>query len=166
MNSNANKIQTPKSFMQTMTVLHAVLTMGVFIILVVVYSRSESLIFGFKDPDDIYKIIIPLVAMIGYFGGNLIFKKQLDAIDPKASLKLKLTRYLSASIIKYAFIEGAAIISVIAFSWTNNVFYLVISVLLLLYLWSQRPTKKKVISDLNFNRDYEELFLKDEETLP
>ncbi|NKI25060.1 hypothetical protein HCG49_00625 [Arenibacter sp. 6A1] len=149
-----------------MTVLHAVLTTGVFIVLVAVYAGSDALVIGFQDTEDIYRIIIPLVAMIGYFGGNLIFKKQLDAIDPKASLKSILSRYFSASIVKYAFIEGAAIISIIAFSRINNVFYLVISVLLLLYLWSQRPTKKKVMSDLKLNRDYEELFMKDEETLP
>ncbi|SHI73331.1 hypothetical protein SAMN04487911_10535 [Arenibacter nanhaiticus] len=166
MNSDTHKPQTPKSFMRTMTVLHAVLTTGVFIILVAVYYSSDALIFGFQDTEDIYRIIIPLVAMIGYFGGNLIFKKQLDAIDPKASLKSILSRYSSASIIKYAFIEGAAIFSLIAFSRIHNVFYLVISVLLLLYLWSQRPTKLKVMSDLKLKKDHEELFMKNEETLP
>ena len=66
--------------------------------------------------------------------------------------------YLQACVVRYAFIEGAAILSTIAFRLNNHIFYLVISLLLILYLFKLRPSKDKVINELQLKLKDQQFF--------
>lgn len=69
------------------------------------------------------------------------------------SLREKLVLYQQTSIVRYAILDAATIFSTIAFMLSSNVFYLVISLLLLLYLIKLRPTKGKLAEDLALNKE-------------
>lgn len=69
------------------------------------------------------------------------------------SLREKLAHYQRTSIIRYAILDVATLFSAMAFMFNRNVFYFVISLLLLLYLIKLRPTKGKLTEDLALNKE-------------
>ena len=69
------------------------------------------------------------------------------------SLREKLVLYQQTTIVRYAILDAATFFSAIAFMLSSNVFYLVISLLLLLYLIKLRPTKWKLLEDLALNKE-------------
>ncbi len=142
----------------TLSIIHAVLTFGVFLFTIIVFMMADKVILGYTDSESVFIYIVPIVAMIGYFGSNYFFNKQLTGMVKSKSLKEKLMLYLQASIVRFAFLEGAAFFSSVSFMINNNVFYLVISLLLILYLFKLRPTKKKLIGHLSLSLEEEQFF--------
>ncbi len=103
--------------------------------------------------------LFQVLQLLRFFLSNFLFKSQLNSISENAELKEKLIKYQSASIIKYAVLEGVALFSIVIYTSTNNFLYLLIASGLLLYLILQRPTSSKIISDLdlkgNEKQDFE-----------
>jgi|TARA_R110002049_G_scaffold329_11_gene1858 membrane protein insertase Oxa1/YidC/SpoIIIJ len=159
-NSKANTI-TPKDYLFSLSIIHAALTIGVLLFTIVLFIMGNDLILGFTSDESIFIYIVPIVAMISYFGSQYLFNKQLANVVNRNTFKEKLMLYQQACIIRFAFLEGAAFLSSVSFMLTNNVFYLVISLLLILYLIKLRPTKKKVMGDLSFSLEEQQWFLMD-----
>ncbi|MCM4152311.1 hypothetical protein DHD05_11975 [Arenibacter sp. N53] len=152
------KTLTPKSYFLTLFIIHAVLTLCVFLFTIVVFICADNVVMGFTDRKSVFIYIVPLVAMIGHFGSNYYFNKQMASMVKSISLNEKLMLYLKISVVRYAFLEGAAIMGSVSFMINNNVFYLVISLLLILYLFKLRPTRKKVMGDLSFSPEEQRCF--------
>ncbi len=69
------------------------------------------------------------------------------------SLSKKVIHYQQTCMVRYAILDVATVFSAIAFMLSRNVFYLVISLLLLLYLIKLRPTKGKLVEDLVLSKE-------------
>ncbi len=137
---------TPKNFLKTLTIIHYALVAGPLLIGVIFYLNTEL---NTNDTvDDIFIYIFPLIALVGVFSGNFIFKKLLSNIKKSESLQHKLTGYQTASLVKFALLEGPAFLNIVWFSLTGNLLYLTIGMVLVLFLFMQRPTKIKVENDL------------------
>jgi len=91
--------------------------------------NSSSLLFA----------IIPFLAIIL---AHFLFKSQLKQVDPKLKLEDKLPFYQTASIIRWAILEGAAFIILIL-----KPDFLIFGILLIIYLIFLRPTEEKITSD-------------------
>lgn len=96
--------------------------------------------FELNSPDLIY-YAIPLIA---YFLSNFLFIKKIKKIDQNLEFKDVLGAYQSASIIRWAILEGSAFCLLIL-----KPELLVLGILILLYLISLRPTVDKIKGDLN-----------------
>ncbi|WP_375324785.1 MFS transporter [Flagellimonas sp. GZD32] len=83
---------------------------------------------------------IPLGALLV---GEKLFKSQLKSIDPNISAEDKIAPYQTASLIRWAVIEGAAFI--ILFMAKELI---VVGILLILYLMYLRPTQDRMLRDL------------------
>ncbi|MBT8243784.1 MAG: hypothetical protein HKP48_01660 [Winogradskyella sp.] len=66
-------------------------------------------------------------------------------------LNQKLTHYQTASIIRYALIEGPAILCFIITLISEQVSFLIIGWCILVYMYTIRPTKDKVLKDLRLS---------------
>ena len=145
--------------LKTLSIIHLALCSGVFIFGFIMFSKTKSTEIILDDSNDIFKYIIPSAAIIAIFLSNFLFKNQLNSITENAEIKEKLVKYQSASIVKYAVLEGTALLSVVIYSSTTNFLYLLIALGMLLYLIVQRPTLSKIISDLdlkgNEKKDFE-----------
>ena len=145
--------------LKTLSIIHLALCSGVFIFGFIMFSKTNSTEIILDDSNDIFKYIIPSAAIIAIFLSNFLFKNQLNSITENAEIKEKLVKYQSASIVKYAVLEGTALLSVVIYSSTTNFLYLLIALGMLLYLIVQRPTLSKIISDLdlkgNEKKDFE-----------
>lgn len=95
------------------------------------------------DSDNLVYLALPIAA---FFLSNFMFKSQLKQVDSQASLEEKLPIYQSASIIRWAILEGAAFL--ILFLKPD---LLIFGILLILYLVYLRPTEEKIVSDFQSN---------------
>ncbi|MDC6388634.1 hypothetical protein PP182_08060 [Maribacter sp. PR1] len=100
------------------------------------------------DNQNLFLYIVPVFALLGYFGSQFVFKNILSKIRKDAKLDEKLNTYQTASIIKYALIEGPAFLAIVAYNSSGNALPLVIGICLILYLAVQRPNREKIIESL------------------
>lgn len=137
--------------LKTLTLIHAALVFGLVAFGAVSYFYGVGFVGQFEVTGDLFIYLIPILAMLGYFGSKIIFKNRLAAIETSDTLSSKLSHYQSASIVKYAFIEGPAILAFFVFMDNGYTLYFSIAVCLVLYLAIQRPTKDKLIQDLHLS---------------
>lgn len=140
-------------FLKRLGILHAALVLGLLAFAAISYFFGEGFISNFEGNTDIFVYIVPLIALSGYFGSIFLFKKQVQNIGNSEPLPTKLAKYQRATITKYAFIEGPALLIFFEFMRTGYALYFTIACCLVLYLAVQRPNKDKLIQDLHLNPD-------------
>jgi len=92
--------------------------------------------------------ITPIIALIGLIGGTSLFKRKLNQCRTKQLLNEKLTEYRSALILKFAIIDGTALILIISYLLTGELIILTAAGLLIIVFTTYIPTKAKLINDL------------------
>ncbi|GGW25914.1 hypothetical protein [Arenibacter certesii] len=138
--------------------MHAVLVIFLLLIGIYVYLHEGEITSGFAVKEDLFIYLVPLLGLLAYFGGDFIYSKSLTSINKESPLKEKLHKYLQVSLIRFALLEGAAFMGIFAYMKNNTIFYLVITVFLMLYLVKLRPTKDKIIQDLRLNQKEKDWF--------
>jgi len=147
----------PKSFLKTLGLLHIALCAGIGLFAAFVILQSE----GFKvasDQSSPFIYIVPLIAMLGYFGNTFIYKNLIQNLPREEDLRKKLQRYQIANIIKYALIEGPAFLALGIYYIEQNALYLVIAICLLIYLIVQKPSFEKLKNELKLSLEDEKEF--------
>jgi len=131
--------------------------MGLLVFLILVYFENGS--FSPKmDTNDIYIYLVPIAAMIGYFGSKLVFQNLIKNLPASEPIPKKLQRYYVASLLKYVFIEAPAFLALFAYLSNGNAMYLVIGLSLMLYLFFQRPKQEQLINELPLNLEEKKEF--------
>lgn len=92
------------------------------------------------DASSAIYLIIPIIALLV---SNLMFKSQLKQANPELKPEENLPIYQTATIMRWAILEGAAF--VILFLKPD---FLLAGILLIVYLISLRPTEERVLSDI------------------
>lgn len=136
-----------KNYIKTLSIMHIFLVVGLFLFCVFAYMQVSGFNTNTKGLG-LFLFIVPALALLGYFGSQILFKKQLAKLKKEDSLETKLQRYKSASNIKYMLIEAPAFIGIFIYMNSGNALPFVISVCLFAYLVSQRPTKQHIIQNL------------------
>ena len=93
--------------------------------------------------DDLVYFAIPVAV---FFLSNFMFKSQLKQVDSRLTLEEKLPLYQTASLIRWAILEGAAFF--ILFIKPD---LLILGIIIILYLVFLRPTEEKIVSDFQTN---------------
>lgn len=140
--------QTPRSFVQTIALLHTVFFVSIVGFSLFAYFTSTSAAIDLESTDDPFFIAIPIVVLAGLVGGKFLFAKLIGKLQSEKSLKAKLAGYQKTSIMYYAFFEGTALFSIVGFLMTGNLYFLIIAAVIAAYLFLQRPTHSKVSEDL------------------
>ena len=165
MDYNKSNRPSPESFLKSISIIHLALLAGQVIFAIVAYAQSIKVFFGISYMDDVFMYIVPLAAIGGFIAGYSIFKKQLAAIRSKNSLGEKIIAYQTALIIRYALLEGPCLLAVWAYLNNNNLFYLMVAGLLIVYFIFLRPTMEKVENDLDLNFNEKIEFLGEDEVI-
>lgn len=156
---------TPAGFLKSMSLIHLALLGGQLLFAIVALAISPKVYFAITETDDVFVFIVPLLAIAGFMSGYILFKRQLNALRDKNSLGAKIVAYQTALIIRLALLEGPSLFGVVTFLQTGNLFFLVISALLMLYFFSLRPTKDKMEIDLDLGFTEKMVFLNDDEVI-
>lgn len=146
-----------KVFLRTLSTIHTALSIGLLLFIALAYWQTR----GFKlasESGDIFVYIVPTLAMFGYFVSKFIHRKLLGNLSDKEGLSAKLSGYQAASLVQYALIEGPALIAIFAYFQSGTALYLVIALALLLYLYAQRPTRKRILEEMPLSFEEKKLF--------
>ncbi len=162
--SNQNNI-TPKKMITTLTFIHLSFVSMLVIFAAAIYIIGEEWLFNFGSMDFGFPYFVPIAAIAGLILSDFLFKKLLKALESKNGLLGKLRGYQSAVLVKYALIEGPALLAVISAFMSGNLAYLAIGALLIFYFVLQRPTMLKVGSDLKLSGELKSQFEKQDEPI-
>ena len=146
----------PTSFLKTMTIIHSSLCLGLILFTAFVFIQGDG--FEALMNNGVWVFVIPLTAMIAYFGSTWIFQNLIRNVPETEVLSKKLQRYRVALLIKYAIIEAASFLALIGYFFSGNAMHLVISLCLTAYLIFQRPTIKKLHQELPLNLEEKKEF--------
>ncbi|PKG51737.1 MFS transporter [Olleya sp. 1-3] len=131
-----------KEQLKVFRIIHLALVAGLVVAYFVLGNLSDFS--QLKSPtlnnDNMIYLAIPIAAFII---SNLLFKMLVSKIDNALSLKEKIVPYQSASIVRYAIIEGAAFLILIL-----KPELIVFGLLLIVYLALLMPTEQRIKRDL------------------
>lgn len=127
-----------------------VLFLGVAIYL----NQSFSIIF---NEDNVMIYILPCMAIASIFIGNFIFNQSITNTKSKNTFQEKINGYLSASIIKFALVEGVSLLSIVNYLISGNFIFIIIAIFLIFYFFTLQPSKEKVITTLKLSAEERKL---------
>ncbi len=131
-----------KNIFKTIKIIYTALLFGVFTFTVLGYTLSGNPTFGIEG-DSTFLIAIPVVALAGYMLGNLVFNSLVRKSTENSTLTSKLTRYQSAILVRIACLEAPAFLAIVATFITSNAAFLLVSLLMLVLMYLQFPSKEK-----------------------
>ena len=104
-------------------------------------GNLTELTFPTVNSENYIYLFIPIAAFII---SNLLFKHFISKIDNNLSVQQKLVSYQTASIIRWAILEGAAFLILLIYPE-----FLLFGILLIIYLALLIPTEARIKRDLN-----------------
>lgn len=144
---------TPDNALKTLAFAHVALLAFQVIFAIVAFAQTTRMYFGIMNMDDRFVFIVPVLALGGFFGGYLIFKKQKYVLREKESIQERLTGYQSVLITRFVLLQGPAVFAIVAFILSGNIFFLFITGIMSVYFIFLRPTREKIERDLRFSFD-------------
>lgn len=146
--------QSPAAAVKTMKVIHGALLAGQVLFAGVAYATgTKAIYFNARDTKDVFFFVAPLLAFGCIIAGFFLFKQLITRLTEKADLRSKIAGYQAAFITRAALLEGPSLFNIVAFMLSGNLFYLFISVVLMLILLRSRPTANLIADDLQLGYD-------------
>lgn len=138
------------SKLKTLQIIHLALCSGVFLFaMVTILLNKDRMIFDAKFETTFpFNPIFPIMGLATLAGSIFLKKMLISKINPSDFLDSKIAQYQSAFIVGSALLEGGALLNIVGFLITTNAFFLIFAGISLFFLIRSRPTKDKVISDL------------------
>ena len=149
--SSQTTTSNPKASFKTLKLIHFAMCMGILMFMGVAYFQTIQKGFSFINSDDVFLYILPPIAIAGLLIGNKIFSVLINKIERTDTFTIQFSKLQLASLIKYALIEGPALIAILYYMRESNLAYLAIAVALLAYMLFSRPTKDNIQSYLKLN---------------
>lgn len=140
--------QTPASLFRTLPFIFLALLGGMVIMGTMIYVMNPvtDVNFDLKNPF----LAIMLIAMIGgIFGSNMGYNFLKDKIEVQDSIESKVTKIQQAIIMRYAFVEAPALLGIVFYLKEANLVFLMLSAMMVLYFLTLRPSKEKILDDMN-----------------
>lgn len=127
---------------KTLQIIHLGICAGTIVAYYILGDLSiEKLQIPTIDSSSIIYVAIPVVAFVL---STFLFKSQLKQINPKLKLEEKFPIYQTASIMRWAVLEGAAFLILIL-----KPDFILFGILILIYLIFLRPTAERIDNDLS-----------------
>jgi uncharacterized membrane protein len=143
---------TSKQYFQTQTIIHLALIMGQLLFAgVTLYLRPAQAVDTNPELRQMFVYVVPVLAAVGIFASFQIFRLMLNKARQHASLSKKISAYGSAMIVRYAVLEAPSLFGIIAFYLTGEYFFLIISGLIIALFLMVRPSKEKLIQDMELS---------------
>lgn len=129
--------------MKILKLIHLVLLIGMILAYTILGELYKLDFFTFPkvDSSSILFLVVPMAAI---FMGNILFKQQLKQADKKTPLEEKMGVYQTASIVRWAILEGAAFL--VLFLKPE---FIVVGLLVILYFAFLRPSVNIMKSDFD-----------------
>ncbi|WP_299779104.1 MFS transporter [uncultured Formosa sp.] len=132
-----------KEKIKVLTIIHLALSVGLIIVYMVLGDVKALTSFSFKavNAATVIFLIIPIMSV---FLSEYIFNSQIKRIDIKLKLEEKMGAYQTASITRWAILEGSAFLLVFM-----KKDFMIFGILIILYFILIRPTEDRIKMDLS-----------------
>jgi hypothetical protein len=130
-----------KEKLKIIKTMHLFLVAGLAIAYFLIGDLESMNFLEYKEIDasNFIYIVVPIIAIIL---GNYLYKDLLKNVDKRLKLAEKIGTYQTASLIRWAIIEGAAF-----FILLHNTEFVLIGMFLILYLLFLKPSEQKMKLD-------------------
>ncbi|KLT64660.1 hypothetical protein [Pedobacter sp. BMA] len=137
--------------LKTLQMIHLALCSGVFLFALITIFLNRDMMFFDANPEHSapFNPIFPIMGLMTITASIYFFRNVIAKVDKTASSESKINQYQSAFIIGAALLEGGALFNLVGFYLTHNAFFLIFALANFVFLALRRPTKEKLISDLN-----------------
>lgn len=144
----------PKQSFRTLKLIYYSLNTGLLLFFFVGIFLNDMAIPEFKyDMDMLTLVNILLLGMIPV--GYTLSSRKMAAIEPKDSFARKFEQFQVAMIIRWAIIEGVALLSIVGMILLEDAKQLVIFLICILVLSANTVTKEKLVKGARLNPDEE-----------
>ncbi len=142
----------PRQAYRALKMIFYALNTGLLVFFFVGIYLNGMTIPEFKSEVDILTIVnVLLLAAIP--GGYYLSSRKMAAIEPGEPFARKFEQYQSAMIIRWAMIEGVALLSIVGFILLQDAKQLVLFILCVLVLSMNTVTKEKVVRQAKLNHE-------------
>ena len=108
-----------------------------------------------ENPDTEFSTILhyalAALLVLSLFGAHFIFKLVLDGIDPAQPIGNKLQKFLTALLIRAAFLEVSGLFSGVVMLLTGSTIPLMVLALIILLFYFFRPTISQLVQELKLS---------------
>ncbi|MDC6351627.1 hypothetical protein PP178_08665 [Zeaxanthinibacter sp. PT1] len=158
MQQSDEHFKEPRKTFKTLKVVHLILVIGMFAFAVLTYFIQDNLRLDAMAGNSPAIYLIPVLGLAGYFGSQWVYRKLLSTIKSHHPLSQKLTRFQSASYLQYTCLEIPALLALLAYLYDGFILHLAIAAFLILYMYSRKPTVKKLNEALPLTAEELRLF--------
>lgn len=145
--------ESSASYLRVLQILFGGLLMGLVAFAAIVFFLVEGQGMGSSDMGTEFMLIVGGATIVIIAGGLLVSKRVLDDTKPNADVGEKLDRYRTAQLVRYVTAEGPGLLAQVGFLLTGNKAYFALGAVLIGYLIWMRPTRDKIIQDLNLSQE-------------
>ncbi len=151
--NTTTKSQTIKEYFRSITIIHIALVFGLLLFCGVTFfliDRGQNPETD-QDLSSTLQLIIPIIAVAGVLASSILSRSKIKSIKSLNELNQKLQQYRSALILKFALLEAPAILCIVGYLLTANLFYLGFGLAIIFAMAIQFPTKEKAIKELELS---------------
>lgn len=140
-------------FLKRISIIYAALLGGQLLFLAVAYflgqnvEKSDEL----KSLSDTLQMVAPAIAIGGILASSVLYRSLISKIDKNSDLGSKTASYLSASIVRYALLEGPSLFASVCFLLTGEIIFIGLSGIVILAFVFHRPTRDKISIELGLS---------------
>lgn len=150
-NNGQGRPVNPKTFFKTISIIFLALFLGQVLFGIVAFFNSKNPKFSLTSGNDPLFYIVPVFIISCAVIGFLLYKKIIGNAVQKTNLAEKLGGYQAAFIVRSALTEGPSLFSIVGFMVEQNLLFLVLAGLNIVYFISFRPNRLKLEEDLNLS---------------
>jgi hypothetical protein len=154
-------------FMSTKVLYFAQLSALIILLVIAVVVQYLSLIelnIGFLS--DTVKIIALVFLIAAVLGSQVIYRAGLKNLRNSNDLKSLLIKYRTLQIIRFSMVEGPALFAAIGYMFTGSSLFIVFVLASLLVLLTIKPSRFKLIEDLQLNTEQQDMLSKPDAVIP
>ena len=147
------KRQTSREYFQMLRIMYYALIAGqMFFGLIALYlNMADPVDSGENELRDILIYLVPLFVIFGLIAGNFLYRSRLQVCRKKSDLIEKMSDYRSALILRYAFLEGPSLFSIIAYLLTGDFLFMGMAIFMIGLFITIPPTRSKAVFDLELS---------------
>jgi len=160
MQKQTNTVLTPASFIRSNFIIFLGFLGGQIALMIISVTIVDEAYINYQDTAEIYFYAVPLAAVLCFFGGNFIYRQKLNSNTVSNTLRKKVANFQTAALLRYAFIEASALLGIVMFITTQNLYYLLIAMVMVLYFITLKPTKNLIEKDIHFSLEQRREFQK------
>lgn len=148
-----NQPSTIGEYFKSLTILHISLMSGLALMAAMMYFMFSDVNEFSNDSfdDTLYLLLVAALGVGGIIGGRWLGNTRLQAARAEENLAEKLNSYRSTLILRWALLEGPALMGVLFYMTFGNIVFLAVAAGLLIFLFMARPSKEKLIDDLELS---------------